>query len=121
MKKAIVILSLFAFVIGCDSKTTPEKKTTPEVVKEDPDVATGLDLVAKSDCFTCHKVMEKVTGPAYKEVAAKYPNNGESIDYLSQKIIKGGSGVWGTVAMLPHPDIPEADAKLMAKYILSLK
>ncbi|MDQ3682374.1 MAG: cytochrome c class I, partial [Bacteroidota bacterium] len=30
-------------------------------------------------------------------------------------------GNWGSIPMTPHPDISEADAKTMMKYILSLK
>lgn len=94
------------------------EKTTPA---EDPEVARGLELIAQSDCLTCHKVVDAGIGPAYEAVAAKYPDNNAVVDSISQKIIKGGSGNWGPVMMTPHPDISEADAKAMVKYILSLK
>jgi cytochrome c len=40
---------------------------------------------------------------------------------LSQHIIKGGAGHWGDIAMTPHPNLSESDAKQMVTYILSLK
>ena len=40
---------------------------------------------------------------------------------VSGKIIKGGSGVWGTIPMAAHASLKKDDAKSMAKYILSLK
>ena len=81
----------------------------------------GLSLIEQQDCKTCHKVDVKLVGPAYKEVAQKYPNTEENVNMLADKIIKGGSGNWGEVAMLPHPSISKEDAKEMASYILSLK
>lgn len=81
----------------------------------------GASLIAKSDCLSCHKNDQKVVGPAYAEVAAKYELNDKNVDYLAGKIIKGGSGVWGEVPMLPHPDLSQKDAREMARYILSLR
>ena len=40
---------------------------------------------------------------------------------MTEKIIKGGYGVWGEIPMAPHPDMKEEDAKEMSRYILSLK
>ncbi|MCC9135219.1 c-type cytochrome [Pontibacter silvestris] len=80
----------------------------------------GENLIAMSDCMSCHKVDQKLVGPAYNDVADKYEFNDKNVDYLSQKIIKGGSGVWDQIPMTPHPDLSEEDAKEMAKYVLSL-
>ena len=33
----------------------------------------------------------------------------------------GGSGIWGTVPMTPHPALKEEDIRTMVNYILSLK
>jgi cytochrome c len=81
----------------------------------------GAALIEQKDCKTCHKVDVKLVGPAYKEVAAKYEATDANINMLVDKVISGGSGHWGEVAMLPHPDLPKDDAKEMVKYILSLK
>ena len=81
----------------------------------------GLDLIAKSDCLTCHKVEGRIIGPSYSEVAEKYPVDSATITTLAQKVIKGGSGNWGDVAMTPHAQLSENDAKAMVKYVLSLK
>lgn len=80
----------------------------------------GEKIIAKQDCATCHKVDKKVVGPSYLDIAKKYPTNDKSINYLSDKIIKGGSGVWGTIPMLAHTALKKDDAKKIAKYILSL-
>ncbi|MCF6141252.1 c-type cytochrome [Flavobacterium sp. K77] len=81
----------------------------------------GEKLIAKSDCVGCHKIDKKLIGPSYLDIAKKYPLNDKNVAYLSGKIIKGGSGVWGAVPMSAHGSIKKEDAKSMAKYILSLK
>jgi cytochrome c len=81
----------------------------------------GEALITKSDCLVCHKLQEKLIGPAYVDVAKKYPNTPANINMLADKIIKGGSGVWGPMAMTPHPALSMADAKSLAAYVLSIK
>ena len=84
--------------------------------------AAGAQLIAKSDCSTCHKEQEKVVGPAFADVAEKYKSGGDAIvDTLVNKIISGGSGHWGTTPMAGHPTLSKDDAKTMVKYILSIK
>lgn len=107
----------------------PVKKTTKTVTTKTSstnssskaDIEEGKNLISKSDCLACHQLKTKVVGPAYTAVAAKYPATGANIDKLAEKIIKGGAGAWGQMPMSPHPQIAEADAKKMVKYILSLK
>ena len=94
--------------------TITEKKPTPA------ELAEGKELLSKSDCLACHKVDTKLVGPAYKDVAKKYPATEANDDALSKKVIAGGSGNWGAVAMAPHASLPPADVKKMVEYILSL-
>ncbi|TGE28938.1 c-type cytochrome [Hymenobacter metallicola] len=84
-------------------------------------VAKGAKLIEGSDCMGCHRENEKLLGPAYQAVAEKYPSNDANVQMLAGKIIKGGKGNWGDVAMTPHPGLSEADAQEMARYILSLR
>ena len=81
----------------------------------------GEKLINKSDCLGCHNKTNKIIGPAYVEVAKKYPATEKNINMLADKIIKGGTGVWGNMPMTAHATLKKDDAKLMVKYILSLK
>jgi cytochrome c len=85
------------------------------------DIAAGKALFLKSDCLSCHKMDIKLVGPAYYDVAKKYPPTEANYEMLASKVISGGSGVWGQVAMAPHPTITHDDAKKIVEYILSLK
>lgn len=79
------------------------------------------DLAQKKNCMACHAVDKKVVGPAYKEVAAKYAGQKDAVDKLAQKVIKGGSGVWGPVPMPANAQVNEAEAKQLVQWIMSLK
>lgn len=80
----------------------------------------GKLLIAESDCKSCHLIDKKSAGPAYFDVAKKYKTDTRAIEVLSDKILKGGSGVWGEVAMAAHPQLTKEQAVQMVEYILTL-
>lgn len=71
--------------------------------------------------MACHAVANKMIGPAYKDVAAKYKVQKDAEAALAAKIRKGSSGVWGPIPMPPNPQVSEADAATLAKWILQQK
>jgi cytochrome c len=79
------------------------------------------ELAQKKNCMACHAVDKKLVGPAYKDVAAKYAADKDAVKKLSEKIIKGGSGVWGPVPMPANSQVSPAEAEQLAKWILSTK
>jgi len=105
-------------------KTVTKTTTVTPPAEKKPtaaDLAQGKELISKADCLACHKLDVKVVGPAYNDVAKKYPATQANYELLSKKVIAGGSGNWGPVAMAPHASIPPEDVKKMVEYILSLK
>ncbi len=88
--------------------------------KEGSDTPKGKALVLASDCQACHGVDKKSVGPAYTVVAKHYKDNKDALSFLSKKIINGGGGVWGEVAMPAHPSLKQEDANEIVKWILSL-
>lgn len=130
MKKYLIIVAALVVIAACNSSSSDTSKTdsgtatdapAASSLEDNPDYQKGVALVAANDCLTCHKVEEKVTGPAYRDVANKYENTEENVKMLAGKIISGGQGVWGDIAMTPHPALSEADAEQMVKYIMLLK
>lgn len=80
----------------------------------------GKLLMAESDCKSCHLIDERSAGPSFREVAMRYAKDVRAVDVLSDKILKGGSGVWGEVAMAAHPQLTKVQVAQMVEYILSL-
>jgi cytochrome c len=81
----------------------------------------GSVLITKFDCAACHSTDKKIIGPSYIDVAKRYKNDAATISKLADKIISGGAGEWGTIPMVPHPQLSKNDAASIVKYILSLK
>src|SRR5690606_34195044 len=78
------------------------------------------NIMLSSDCQSCHKENEISVGPSYRQVIKKYQGKDGALNYLTEKIIKGGSGVWGEVAMPAHPTMKEAEARQIVQWIFSL-
>ena len=83
--------------------------------------ADPAELAKQKNCMACHAVGNKVVGPSYKDVAAKYAGQKDAEGKLVTKVIKGGSGVWGAVPMPANPQVSEAEAHTLVKWILSQK
>jgi cytochrome c5 len=116
MKKAI----LYMFDAGAGKVALPAAAPAP-AAQAAPAAASGEQLLQKNACIACHAVDKKLVGPSYKDVAAKYAGDKGAIDALVKKIKAGGAGVWGQMAMPPHPQVSEADLQAMVKYVLAMK
>lgn len=127
MKKIMIISFAIVGLMACNNSGTKEEKPASDTTAvtdktQSPEYQEGLELVAKNGCFTCHKVDEAFTGPTYRQVAEKYGNEPDTIiSHLAKKIISGGTGVWGQIPMIAHPNVSQGDAEKMVKYILLLK
>lgn len=78
-------------------------------------------LAEENACLACHSVSEKIVGPAFKDVAAKYRGQKDAASKLIAKVRTGGSGVWGTVAMPANPKVSDKDLKKLVAWVLVQK
>jgi cytochrome c len=77
MKKTFIMIAAMSLLAACgggEKKEEAKKEETPVVtdITTNPDYQKGVEIVAASDCFTCHKIDEKNIGPAWRDVAVKY-------------------------------------------------
>ncbi|MDF3013236.1 MAG: hypothetical protein K0Q78_1440, partial [Cellvibrio sp.] len=80
----------------------------------------GKALVDANNCLGCHKLDEKIVGPAFRDVAKKYQKDPAALVYLVNKIGNGGAGVWGEMNMPGFSGLSEAERTALATYVLSL-
>lgn len=129
MRKILILAIVSLGLMSCHkTETVPQIESNvmlPEPVLKVQDSLKvgdeGLALIEGADCLTCHKMDEKLVGPSYSDVAAKYPLSDENIAMLADKIIAGGKGNWGEIPMSPHVGMSKENAKKMVAYILTLK
>jgi len=78
------------------------------------------NLSQKNGCFACHSVKVKVLGPSFVDVSKKYNSHQDARQMLIEKIKNGGSGNWGNVPMISHPNLSDKDIGVMVDWILEL-
>jgi cytochrome c len=81
----------------------------------------SADLAQKKNCMACHAMDKKLVGPSYTDVAAQYAGQKDAAAKLAEKIVNGGSGVWGAVPMPANPQVTPAEATQLANWVLSSK
>ena len=79
------------------------------------------ELVRASGCLSCHSITEKIVGPALQSVSAKYAQDKDAVDTLSQSIKNGQRGKWGRIPMPAHPSLSGAELKQLATWVMSHK
>jgi cytochrome c len=81
----------------------------------------GLALMRQSDCFNFHAMETPLIGPSFVDIADKYCKQAGADDLLNKKGRLGGSGVWGQVPMLAHPQHTEDEVSMMLRWMLALE
>jgi len=89
---------------------------TPSQAPAASGAAPALALLKKYSCTACHGMEQKLVGPGFKQIAAKYAGRGDAQDHLAGKIKAGGQGVWGPIPMPAQP-LPDADLKTLATWL----
>lgn len=101
-----------------ESAAEQDKKAKEKAAAANNPDAKVVALLKDKSCLACHSLGDnKLVGPGYKEVAAKYAGKKDMVAELTTRIIKGGSGVWGSIPMPPQ-SISEADAKMIAQWVV---
>ncbi|HRD72512.1 MAG: c-type cytochrome [Dechloromonas sp.] len=81
--------------------------------------AAPTEILTKNACLACHGVANKIVGPGYNEVAAKYSGQADAADTLAKHIKEGGVGVWGQIPMPAQPNLSDADLKTIVDWLVS--
>jgi cytochrome c len=79
------------------------------------------ELARAKNCQACHAAERKMVGPSYKDIAARYAKERDAATRLARKIRDGGVGVWGQIPMPANPQVSEAEALTLARWILATK
>lgn len=81
----------------------------------------ALDLAKNNGCLSCHAMDEKIVGPAYSKVAAKYSDDKDAAASLAQSIRNGSQGKWGRIPMPAHGNMSNEDIQLLARWVLTIQ
>lgn len=84
------------------------------------DTDPGFTRMKQSDCFNCHTLDKPLVGPALLAIAEKYRTQPGALDAAVKRVLHGSTGVWGQLAMLPHPQHSEDELNIMCRWIFAL-
>lgn len=85
-------------------------------------VNNGAGLVQERRCYACHAMTQNLLGPSYQAIAARHAVRKDvMVEVLAEKIIVGGAGNWGVVPMVPNEQVTLDEARIIARWILTLK
>ena len=97
--------------------TNGTKRTSTGSTKASAPEGRG-ELAKTAGCVACHGMTQKIVGPAFREIGARYAGDGSAVDRLAARVRQGSSGSWGAVPMPPQPQVTEGDARALARWIL---
>ena len=81
----------------------------------------NTDLAKAKNCMACHAAATKLVGPSFKDIAARYKGQKDAEALLTTKVLKGGGGTWGPIPMPANPQVSDAEAKTLVKWVLAQK
>ena len=110
MKKITLVLMLTAAHVAIAAPAISPKES-----------ASAMDLAKANGCLSCHALDEKIVGPAYSKVAAKYSDDKDAAASLAQSIRNGSQGKWGRIAMPSHTNMSQDDINLLARWVLTIQ
>jgi cytochrome c len=108
------IPAVWALLSICCGASTSLAQTAPPTPP-----APVMDLLRKNGCIACHGLVHKQVGPGFAQIADRYRTDPEAPPRLAEKIRNGSVGTWGRVIMPRQSLVSEADARVLANWVLS--
>ncbi len=76
-------------------------------------------LLVSNTCLACHAIANKLVGPSFQDVAARYRGDDDVSSRLAESIRAGGTGKWGQAAMPPMSALSATQAQALAEFVLA--
>ena len=95
--------------------------STNNAEADEQSLAPGLKLIRGSDCLNCHAMDRPLVGPAFVEIANKYRDQPTALEQSIDRVMKGSTGVWGKVPMLPHSQHTAQQIREMVSWVYEAK
>lgn len=81
----------------------------------------GAKAIETHLCTVCHAIDQKVIGPSYKDVAARYSKDSQATAKLHNSIKNGASGTWGIIPMPAQTNLADDEIERLVTWILEQK
>ena len=88
-------------------------------ISQSKSVAIPIELIQRYGCVACHGLDNKIVGPGFKEIAAKYGAAAGAEKHLIGRIKAGGSGVWGSIPMPAQSQLNDTELLDIVKWLVA--
>lgn len=85
----------------------------------DSKLAEVNEALKNNTCLACHAVENKLVGPSYMDVAAKYKDDAANAEVLRKHIKEGSKDIWGPIPMPPNPNVSDDDLTLIVDWLMA--
>ena len=99
--------------------TDPAAKAATPASSSSAATAAMTALLGEKGCTACHGMTQKIVGPGFSEIAARYKNQKDAKAHLTARIRSGGSGLWGAIPMPPQAALTDAEIAKVADWLLA--
>jgi len=100
-------------------KYLPSAKYISAYIQKEKQFGKTFTIMTQNNCFNCHAVQQKLTGPSFRDIASKYGATTATYEKLSKKIRRGSHGVWSDSQQMPaHPNLKKDVATAIAKLVV---
>ena len=82
----------------------------------------AMKLGDRGNCFSCHRMDERLAGPGWREVGIRYGNDPKAAFLIASHIKSGGTFGWnmGYMPMRGGSSLSDSEIDALAKYISTL-
>ena len=99
------------------SQTAATKPGTSATTSSGPAVDVQALLNANA-CLSCHAIAQKIVGPSYQDVSARYKGDAQALSKLEASIRQGSVGKWGDAPMPPYATLSDVQVKALAEFVM---
>jgi len=78
----------------------------------------GIAGMLVSNCFNCHALKAKRSGPSFQDISLKYPATEKNISLMANRIRNGSTGIWGNEVMPSHLELSKQEIRKMISWLL---
>ena len=94
----LLVLLGIMLLTACGESAPKSDSTVQPTVPLPPPAA----FASLKNCIACHNATGNMVGPSWHTIADKYKGDGTASDRLATKVLLGGAGSFGAVAMPPQ-------------------
>ena len=116
------ILLAAALLAACNFDDKPPGTEKSVKIAADLTQDEAMQLAARGNCISCHRMNDRLSGPGWREVGARYGSDAKAAPLIASHIKSGGTFGWnmGYMPMRGDSKLTDAEIDALAKYISTL-